>query len=277
MIRKTYKRKLFTILEVLIASSMSAVFGYIVISSIVNITNLSTNLYKESSTQQSARLVLDLASRSIRNAVPLYGCNDTPAVTSLGACKTLDTLSPNGAPAFIKATSTEAIFYSYGTRSAGTSGDVPDLVQVTVNPITTNSPPANYNVNDNYQICVTVYKSASSNPFTAWRNGSNVPLTLSDVNTISYPTTRPIGADPTGISRRCAGPIGHDTTGLIKTLRYRTSSNCYYDTSIGSCLNIGDIKQVEVNFLLSYTTSNKSRLLRPIQAFININSANLGG
>lgn len=270
--------KAFTLLEVMIASALSAVFGFIVISSIVSITNLSSNLYKENAVQQSARLVLDITSRSIRNAVPLYSCQDTPLPTKLGGCKILSITPPAASSAFIKASSDEAYFFSYGSRSNG-SNDVPDLVQITLEaPVVDSSTPANFVVNDNYKICVTTYKAATgSTAFTAWRTGSNTPISATDLVGKSYNGVRPPGADLTasGVNRICAGPIGYDPTGAVKTLQYRTASNCYYGQ--GACNNLAEIKQVELNIVISYTNSKRQRLLRPMQAFINVGSANLGG
>lgn len=276
--RKNRNLRAFSLLEIMIASALSAVFAFIVISSIISITNLSSNLYKESSVQQSARLVLDITSRSIRNAVPLYSCLDTPLPTKLGGCKILKSTPPEASSAFIKASSNEAYFFSYGTRTDG-SNDIPDLVQINFEaPVIDSTTPASFKPEDNYKICVTTYKPlANSTTFTAWRTGSNTPITANDLVGKSYNGVRPPGADlsATGVTRICAGPVGFDTTGIVKTLQYRTASNCYYGQ--GSCMNLSEIKQVELNIVLSYTNAKKQRLLRPLQAFINVGSANLGG
>lgn len=253
--RTSKGRRGFTIIEVLVAATMAIVFGYIVISSLTSITGMSTDVYKQATTEANARTVTDLLARAAKNAVPLYDC---PSATKLSDCGDLVIRKP----AFDRTSPTEAWFFAYAERSADGSATVtaeatPNLVHIVARHRADSTTPEadDPNADFNWEVCVETYAQPGS-AFDVWRN----------MSTLTTPTVV------------CAGPIGKPLAG-VKTFRFLDSAGNSCEQTVASAVIDcrSDIRHVEVNLALSYRTRSGERYVKPFQSFIAVTAAGLGG
>ena len=254
--RRGSSRRGFTIIEVLVAATMAIAFGYIVISSLTSITSMSTDVYKQATTEGNARNVTDLLTRATKNAVPLYECATAETLADCGELKIRKA-------AFDKTSSTDAWFFAYANRASdGTEMALaeasPNLVHILTrhrgNVAEADDPNADYN----WEVCVETYTQPGT-AFTVWATTAT--------GTIGTPSTV------------CAGPIGKPLAGA-KTFRFLDSSGnvCEQSSVNGPATDCrADIRNVEMNLALSYRTRSGERYVKPFQSFVAVNAAGLGG
>ena len=255
------KRRAFTLMEVLIAAAIGTMFSFIVLASITSVSGMSGDLFKQSASESTGRLVVDVATRALRNAVPLYQCRDIPVKSSLATCRQLD--STVRSEAFLRADSKAAYFYSYATSRDGSEGSVPDLVTIVAKAPDVGAPNA-----DNWSLCVNVYRWNGTDPFTAWAGTTAAAITaLPEGNT-------PAGSSRVEASSHCVGPIGEPTADL-QPLRYLAAGGTYMTAPV-AVTELRSVRLVELNIALAYRTSNGTRFVKPSQVLVAVNSAVLG-
>jgi len=128
--RRTVRRG-FTISEIVIAASLSLGFALLMSMALVTTSNLAGKSITRASMAADSRALADAASRYLRGAAPPGRCLDPDREQwPLNGCSTVG----QRASAFISASGTKAVFYSYGTSTVNVIDSsvltVPDKVEI---------------------------------------------------------------------------------------------------------------------------------------------------
>lgn len=122
----------FTLTEVLIAASLSAVFAAVAGSALIQTTERVNTTVARSSAETTSRQALETLSSALKGARPLAACDFPSSVTPFDKC----TKVTEGNAAFIDASPTSMTFYSYAADTAGALAlRAPDRVVVTARPV----------------------------------------------------------------------------------------------------------------------------------------------
>lgn len=125
-------RRGFSLMEVVIATSVSIGFALVVSTALVSTSSAARDTIGQASLQQAARQVSETASRYLHGAASPGTCTAPVGAARVSLC---DRIGEAG-PAFETATAASAVFYTYGTTPGDVSTPgglrVPDRVEITL-------------------------------------------------------------------------------------------------------------------------------------------------
>lgn len=163
----------FTLMETLIAATLTLVFAGVVGTAVVSTTSSASETVARIQAENQSRRALDVLSRTLRGARPLGVCQDGPTIP-LGSCRSVSELQD----AFEQATPTTLVFYSYASDAvAQTSGlTAPDRVIVSTDAAKL--------------MTVGVYNPVAGATYTtpSWPPASSAPQTRLTVGTLASAT-----------------------------------------------------------------------------------------
>lgn len=217
----TRRRRGFTLVEILVASSLAGMFGLVIATSLVSTTRLANSSLDRARLESEVRDLTDTTVRYLRGARPAGSCVEPPGVP-LDACRRV----AESGPALQYAAANEVWFYSYATDLGTSAGDVlrvPDCVQI---------------VFENSTMTVRRYPGLLGSTYTtpAWEGSAQV-LRVVDGEATTSPftffaadgTVVPVSPVPLG-SRSCAGVVSDpdidalEKVALVKVATQATST-----------------------------------------------------
>lgn len=275
---KRRSARAFSLIEVLVASAVAAVFSFTVLQSLVSVTSLSSDITRESRMESDARQLLDVATRSLRNARPHGTCDDT-AQMSLSTCpRPIDSTTP----AFLVASADRAVFFAYTADSSGNTSTLtaPDLVEIRQKVGNSNNPSAPVDsefARAGYALCVRVVRPATGQDFvSAWRgfDSATGPVIASVASEAAFTQNYFANSTYTHKPEVCVGALEPSTT-AAPLLTYYTSSF----TQLTASNSLDDIALVKLSALLQFTqTAGRVRSIKykTFEQLVSINSSVLG-
>ena len=249
-------RRAFSLMEVLMAAALAVVFSFIVVQTMTSMTTLTSDIVKEARVETSASQLLDRASRAIRNARPHGTCDDSRFTSMTTCARPID----EGA-AFLLASPTRMVFFSYATKDTSSTLQAPDLVELTVTRTVTGSSAGvdPISLDTGLALCLKVQPAPANQDFvSAWRG-----FTLADANTSLANT-----------AQTCIGGLRPDpVTGTQDMFSYLDSSG----TSTTTPAAIANVRvQPTFSIKLSASTGSTSQI-KTYDQYVSVNYAVLGG
>lgn len=125
------RRRGFSMIELIVAAGISMGFAYMLSLSLASTSEVARDTLAKASIADDTRQLADTASRYLRGAVPPGTCEQPVGVARTSLCERVGT----GPSAFEAASSSRAVFYTYGSAGADATGEakVPDKVEISLN------------------------------------------------------------------------------------------------------------------------------------------------
>ncbi len=246
------RHRAFTAVELIVAVTIGAVFSLAVTQAVISVSGLATTLTREAAVENTARNVLDVATRAIRNARPVAQCLSPSSSSPASSCAQI----VDRGPAFVVATPTRAVFFAYATRASSTTNPfaAPDLVEVKLE-----YPTPQYG-----RMCVSVYTTAAD-VVSAWPG-------------ITAAAPLPNAAPD---RQSCVEPLASSANTTQQLLGYRAASGA----TIGGTVAAGDLGKIaylriapvlEFNAATADRNGSRSRT-RVYEQYVAVNAAVYAG
>lgn len=248
------RRRAFTAIELVLAVTIGAVFSLAVTQAVISVSGLATTLTREAAVENTARNVLDVATRAVRNARPVAQCQSPSTSSPASSCAQI----VDRGTAFVVATPTRAVFFAYATRATSSTNPfaAPDLVEVKLIDV-----PSTPNIG---RLCVSVY-TTSADVVSAWPGitaAAPLPNAAPDRQT-------------------CVEPLASSSNPAQQLLGYRDASGA----TLGGTVAAGDLGKIsylriapvlEFNAATADSSGNRSRT-RIYEQYVAVNAAVYAG
>jgi len=260
------KRRAFTTIELVLAATIGIIFSLIVAQSVLSVSGLTSDLSKEASTEITGQSVLDLATRSLRNARPPGNCELPGSTSTARDCSRI----VDRETAFLVNEPDRAVFFAFSTGASSDAFAAPDLVEVRVEKITAAALEFS-------RLCVrTITPSPTDDFVEAWRSDS---LSLASGPGSTFFDDKARIAGTTSVKKLCVEPLSPKSgTAAIPLFQYFDASGAPV-TSTSTLSRLSTIAMVQIQTAFQFKTSKTDPLtglraenLRKYEQFVTINA-----